>query len=192
MGTLSAALQDGACQAKDHANQLESAVILRSSGDEESRIALKILRARFFAALRMTGEGPQNGRRRGQNDMREVDGQYVSGRTLIRLSIYAWQIAPLSTNGRAGVSTCLKGNQIRRFGGSHSDEKVAFGHTNVPAGRTDEPLPRSKPDKFRPNINASNYPPAHPTGEAMLKHGERDGNRGSVCVLCRMISLTVT
>ena len=36
------------------AEKLESAVILRSSGDEESRIALKILRARSFAALRMT------------------------------------------------------------------------------------------------------------------------------------------
>jgi hypothetical protein len=48
---------------------LKSAVILRSSGDEESRIALKILRARsfakftlsgrarFFAALRMTANG---------------------------------------------------------------------------------------------------------------------------------------
>ena len=56
----------GALQA---AEKLESAVILRSSGDEESRIALKILRARsfaqftlggrarFFAALRMTANG---------------------------------------------------------------------------------------------------------------------------------------
>jgi hypothetical protein len=41
----------GALQA---AEKLESAVILRSSGDEESRIALKMLRARSFAALRMT------------------------------------------------------------------------------------------------------------------------------------------
>jgi hypothetical protein len=41
----------GALQA---AEKLESAVILRSSGDEESRIALKINRARSFAALRMT------------------------------------------------------------------------------------------------------------------------------------------
>jgi hypothetical protein len=31
------------------AAKLESAVILRSSGDEESRTALKILRARSFA-----------------------------------------------------------------------------------------------------------------------------------------------
>jgi hypothetical protein len=36
------------------AEKLESAVILRSSGDEESRIALKMLRARSFAMLRMT------------------------------------------------------------------------------------------------------------------------------------------
>ena len=41
----------GALQAAD---KLEWAVILRSSGDEESRIALKMLRARSFAALRMT------------------------------------------------------------------------------------------------------------------------------------------
>jgi hypothetical protein len=32
----------------------KGAVILRSGGDEEPRIALKKLRARFFAALRMT------------------------------------------------------------------------------------------------------------------------------------------
>ena len=78
------------------------------------------------------------------------------------------------------VSTGLKRNQFRRFGGSHSDEKVAFGHTNMPAGCTGEPPPHSKPGKFRPNINASNYPPAHPTGEAMLKHGARGGYRGSI------------
>ena len=34
-----------------------------------------------------------------------------------------------------------EGNQFCRFGGSHSYEKVAFGHTNVPAVRIDEPLP---------------------------------------------------
>ena len=79
-----------------------------------------------------------------------------------------------------GVSTGLKGNQFRRFGGSHSDEKVAFGHTNVPAGRTRELPQHSKPGKFRPKINASNYPPAHPTREAMLKHSARGGYRGSI------------
>jgi hypothetical protein len=36
------------------AEKLKGAVILRSSGDEESRIALKTLRARSFAPLRMT------------------------------------------------------------------------------------------------------------------------------------------
>ena len=41
----------GALQA---AEKPYNAVILRSSGDEESRIALKMLRARSFAALRMT------------------------------------------------------------------------------------------------------------------------------------------
>jgi hypothetical protein len=40
--------------AEQAAEKPKSAVILRSSGDEESRIALKILRARSFAALRMT------------------------------------------------------------------------------------------------------------------------------------------
>jgi len=44
----------GALQAAD---KLEWAVILRSSGDEESRIALKMLRARSFASLRMTAKG---------------------------------------------------------------------------------------------------------------------------------------
>ena len=37
------------------------------------------------------------------------------------------------------VSTGLRGNQFCRLGGSHSYEKVAFGHANVPAGRTGEP-----------------------------------------------------
>jgi hypothetical protein len=78
------------------------------------------------------------------------------------------------------VSIGLKGDQFHRFGGSHSDEKVGLGHTNVPAGRTGGPPPHSKPDKFRPDINPSNYPPAHPTGEAMLKHGARGGDRGSI------------
>ena len=41
----------GASQA---AEKLESTVILRSSGDEESRIPLKMLRARSFASLRTT------------------------------------------------------------------------------------------------------------------------------------------
>jgi hypothetical protein len=36
------------------------------------------------------------------------------------------------------VSSGLEGNQFRRFGRSHSEEKVAFGHTNVPAGCSDE------------------------------------------------------
>jgi hypothetical protein len=36
-------------RASQAAEKLESAVILRSSGDEESRIALKMLRARSFA-----------------------------------------------------------------------------------------------------------------------------------------------
>jgi hypothetical protein len=40
--------------AKQAAEKLAGTVILRSSGDEESRIALKILRAGSFAALRMT------------------------------------------------------------------------------------------------------------------------------------------
>jgi hypothetical protein len=40
--------------AEQAAEKLESPVILRSSGDEESRIAMKMLRARSFAALRMT------------------------------------------------------------------------------------------------------------------------------------------
>jgi hypothetical protein len=40
--------------AKQAAEKLESPVILRNSGDEESRIAMKMLRARSFAALRMT------------------------------------------------------------------------------------------------------------------------------------------
>jgi hypothetical protein len=78
------------------------------------------------------------------------------------------------------VSIGLKGDQFHRFGGSHSDEKVALGHTNVPAGRTGGPPPHSKPDKFRPNINPSNYPPAHPTGEAILKYDARGGYRGSI------------
>ena len=70
---------------------------------------------------------------------------------------------PLSSNG---LSTGLKGNQIHRFGGRHLAEIVAFGHTNAPAGRTRELPPHSKPGKFRPKINASNYPPAHPAGKA--------------------------
>jgi hypothetical protein len=37
------------CRAKQAAEKLQSAVILRSSGDEESRIALKKNRARSFA-----------------------------------------------------------------------------------------------------------------------------------------------
>jgi hypothetical protein len=40
--------------AEQAAEKLESAVILRSNGDEESRVALKMLRARSFATLRMT------------------------------------------------------------------------------------------------------------------------------------------
>ena len=40
-----------------------------------------------------------------------------------------------SRSRRRGVSTGLKGNQFRRFGGSHSVEKVAFGHTDSPAVR---------------------------------------------------------
>jgi len=39
------------------AKKLVGTVILRSSSDEESRIAMKILRARSFAALRMTALG---------------------------------------------------------------------------------------------------------------------------------------
>jgi len=46
-----------------------------------------------------------------------------------------------------GITTKLvlaparKGTNFCRFGRSHSYERVAFGHTNVPAGRIDEPLP---------------------------------------------------
>ena len=32
------------------------------------------------------------------------------------------------------VGTGTNGNQFRRFGGSHSDDKFGFGHTNMPAG----------------------------------------------------------
>jgi hypothetical protein len=52
---LKSCRKDGTLQA---AEKLDSAVILRSSGDEESRIALNILRARFFAVLRMTANRP--------------------------------------------------------------------------------------------------------------------------------------
>jgi len=47
----------GGCRkggAKEAAEKRPNTVILRSSGDEESRTASKTLRARFFAALRMT------------------------------------------------------------------------------------------------------------------------------------------
>src|SRR5208337_2454498 len=78
------------------------------------------------------------------------------------------------------VSTGLEGAQFRRFEGNHRDENVDFGHTNAPMGPTVEALSYSRPGKSRPNINASNYLPAHPTGKAMLKHGVRSGYRGSI------------
>jgi hypothetical protein len=55
----------------------------------------------------------------------------------------------------SGTLTCLRGAQV-----------------SLP--------PHSKPDKFRPNIIASNYPPAHPTIVAMLEDGARGGYRGSI------------
>jgi hypothetical protein len=45
--------EGGALQA---AEKLEGAVILRSSGDEESRIALKMRRARSFAEFTLSGQ----------------------------------------------------------------------------------------------------------------------------------------
>ena len=45
-------------------------------------------------------------------------------------------------------------------------------------GRTEKPIPQSKRGNFRHNINASDYPPARSTGNAMLKYGARGGYCG--------------
>ena len=66
-----------------------------------------------------------------------------------------WEGATRMRNLLSGTPTCLRGV-----------------HMNLP--------PNSRPGKFRLHINASNYPPAHPTGEAILKHGARGGYRGSI------------
>ena len=50
--------------------------------------------------------------------------------------------------GLHGVSTGLKADQFRRFRVTQAEQKVAFGHANVAAGRTGEPSPDSKPDKL--------------------------------------------
>jgi hypothetical protein len=68
------------------------------------------------------------------------------------------------------VSTGLKGNQFLRFGGSHSNERVAFGYTNTRAGHRVNLPTHSEPGKLQSNINATNYPPAHPASKAILKH----------------------
>jgi hypothetical protein len=73
----------------------------------------------------------------------------------------------------------VKGIRSHRFGGSHSDKKVEFEHTNASAGAQVNLLPHFRLGKFRADIKANNYPPADRIGEAMLKQGARSGNRGS-------------
>ncbi len=80
----------------------------------------------------------------------------------------------------ANVSTRLKGRQFHRYGGGHSEEKLPFGHTTPLVRSADETLPHAEFGKFRSNINANRYPPAHPTGERVLKGGARGGCRGSI------------
>ncbi len=60
------------------------------------------------------------------------------------------------------VSTGLKRNQFHRFGGSHSDEKVDFGHTNMVAG-------------FRVNLSHTSVPVSSNRASTHVRNGPLEG-----------------